>query len=124
MKYNESLKYNEPSASYSGTLIINVPGISAPIIVNAPAVFFADKADYNNTTVIGLVTIDSVSYSEMSITATEEQAMALTNATVIYIMPSASTSYEILNNQDFSTAEVSIISSGSSSELSLENLGI
>lgn len=124
MKYNELLTYNEGSVSYTGTIQISVPGISSPIIISSPAIFFADNPDYNNTTVVGLVTIDSVSTSQISITATQEQALAIANASIVYISPSASVSYELINNQGSSTAEISIVSSGSSSELSLENLGI
>lgn len=124
MKYNDSLKYNEPSVSYIGSIQINIIGISDPIIVNSVAIYFAENPDYQNSTTLGIVTIDSISSSEMSITATQEQAFAIADATVIYVTPTASTSYEIINGQSVSTAEISIISSGSSSEVSLKNLGI
>jgi len=124
MKYNELLTYNESSVSYIGSIQINVSGIDSPIIISQPSIFFAETVDYNNATVIGLVTIDSVSSSQISITATQEQALAIADASVIYITPSANVSYEILNDQGFSTAEISIIASGSSSELSMENLTI
>ena len=57
--YDQSdIRYSEPLVSYAGTLIINVQGLSNPIILNNISVITNTRQDYSNATTIGVISID------------------------------------------------------------------
>jgi hypothetical protein len=57
--YNQAdMRYNEPSISYAGTLIINVQGLPNPIILNNINVITSTKQDYSTASTIGVISID------------------------------------------------------------------
>lgn len=95
MKYNDIISYNQPNVNYIGTLVINVPGISNPIIVHNVNIAVGVIEDLSNATTIGLVSYDLAPTGIVTIEANIEQAYALSNATSILISPSANVSSEL-----------------------------
>jgi len=53
-----NMSYNEPLISYAGTLVINVQGLSNPIILNNINVITNTRQDYSNASTIGVISID------------------------------------------------------------------
>ena len=92
MKYNDLITYNHNNITYNGTIHINVPGLSNPIILNNITVVVATEPDYSNATTMGLVTFDLAPSGIMTIEATDEQAYAISESSTIYLVPSAETS--------------------------------
>jgi hypothetical protein len=85
MLYNDLITYNQTNITYTGTIQINVPGISNPIILNDVTVVVSTEPDYSNATTIGYVTYDFAPTGILTIESTSEQAQALVEAQLIYI---------------------------------------
>jgi hypothetical protein len=83
--YNDLITYNHNNITYTGTIKINVPGISSPIILGNVSVLISTNPDYSNATTIGFVTYDFAPNGILTIESTEEQAEALVSADFIYI---------------------------------------
>lgn len=121
MKYNDIISYNQPNVNYIGTLVINVPGISNPIIVHNVDIAIGVTEDFSNATTIGVVSYDLAPSGIITIEASLEQAYALANATAIAISPAANTtnqtdpddSHALINATDSQTygfGEITILS--------------
>jgi len=89
MLYNDIITYNHNNITYTGTVQINVPGISNPIIIGNITVAIAVEEDFSNVTTIGYVTFDYVPGGIVTIEASQEQAEALVGASAIYINSSS-----------------------------------
>jgi hypothetical protein len=85
MLYNENIAYNQPGSTYVGGLVIYVPELSSPIVLNNIIIFFGENVDNSNSTSIGIVTISSIAESSISIEASPMQASALVGASKINI---------------------------------------
>ena len=85
MLYNDLITYNQTNITYTGTIQINVPGISNPIILNNITVVISVEEDFSNATTVGYVTFDYVPGGIVTIEATQDQAEALVAASTIYI---------------------------------------
>jgi len=85
MLYNDLITYNQTNITYTGTIQINVPGISNPIILNNITVVISVTEDFSNATTVGYVTFDYVPSGIITIDATQDQADALVTADIIYI---------------------------------------
>lgn len=85
MLYNDIITYNHNNITYTGTVQINVPGISNPIILNNITVVISVEEDFSNATTVGYVTFDYVPGGIVTIEATQDQAEALVAASTIYI---------------------------------------
>lgn len=85
MLYNDIITYNQTNITYTGTVQINVPGISNPIILSDILVVVSTEPDYSNATTIGIVTYDFAPTGEIIIEATQDQAEAIVQAQVLLI---------------------------------------
>ena len=85
MLYNENIQYNQPGLTFVGSLIIYVPEVVSPIILNNISITFSSDIDNSNSTTIGIVTITSVTNGSVSFEATQDQASALVGASSINI---------------------------------------
>jgi hypothetical protein len=121
MKYNDLITYNHNNITYNGTIYINVPGLSNPIILNNITVVVATEPDYSNATTVGVVTFDLAPSGIMTIEATDEQAYAISESSTIYLVPSSETSStEIFSAFEGSTEANLLISNGG--EISIESV--
>lgn len=80
MLYNENITYDQSGISYVGTIIINVDGLSAPIIISNVNVAIATSQDYSNATTIAVISYDIYPEGIVTIQATQSQANALVEA--------------------------------------------
>lgn len=85
MQYNSSLEYNNAGINYIGSLVISVPGISNPIILNNIKIAFAGSQDYSNLTTIAVLSIDVTPSGIITIETVEENLSALTSVEAITI---------------------------------------
>lgn len=85
MLYNENIYYNQPGLTFTGTLLIYVPEISSPIVLNDILIKFSNDIDNSNSTTIGVITLISVTTGSISIEVNQEQASALVEASVLNI---------------------------------------
>lgn len=85
MLYNENIYYNQPGLTFTGTLLIYVPEISSPIVLNDILIKFSNDIDNSNSTIIGVITLISVTTGSISIEVNQEQASALVEASVLNI---------------------------------------
>lgn len=92
MLYNENFTYNNANITYNGVLHINIPGISAPVILSNITVVFGGDIDYSNATTIGLITYDISSTGIITISATQDQAEAVSQSGIIYLVGESETS--------------------------------
>lgn len=83
MLYNENIIYNNSNFTYTGTLVINVPGISSPIILNDITIIFNPVNDYSNNTTIGIVSYNVNPSGVIVFEATSTQAQAISQSEVI-----------------------------------------
>lgn len=119
MLYNDTIGYNQPGLSFNGTLEINVPGISLPIILNDISVYLFGDVDYSNSTTVGLVTINSISTGYIVIEATEDQATAISQSSTIFLNSTSEITL-LSSGNSTATVEASIILDQSESEVSIE----
>ena len=56
--YNSPISYNELSIGYSGAIVINIPGISSPILIGDLKILTASFSDNSNATTVGVITYD------------------------------------------------------------------
>lgn len=80
MLYNENITYNQSGFNYVGTIIINVEGLSTPIIINNVNVAISTSEDYSNATTIAVISYDIYPEGVITIQATQSQADALVEA--------------------------------------------
>jgi len=85
MLYNDLITYNQTNITYTGTIQINVPGISNPIILNNVTVVVSTEPDYSNATTLGIVTYDFAPTGILTIEANQDQAEAISSADILYI---------------------------------------
>lgn len=121
MLYNDLITYNQTNITYNGTIKINVPGISDPIILGGITVFVSTEPDYSNATTVGLVTYDFAPTGILTLETTEDQAFAISQASAIYLVPSSETSTaEIYSYSEGSTGSNVITSA--SGEVTIESV--
>jgi len=85
MLYNDLITYNQTNITYTGTIQINVPGLSNPIILGNVTVVISAEADYSNATTIGIVSYDFAPSGIVTIQSGQEQSEALVSADIAYI---------------------------------------
>jgi hypothetical protein len=85
MQYNTGLEYNNAGISYIGALVIKVPGISNPIILNNIRISFAGLQDYSNLTTVAVLSIDVNPSGVITIETVKENLSALTSVEAITI---------------------------------------
>lgn len=85
MLYNDIISYNHNNITYTGTVQINVPGISSPIILSDITIVISVEQDFSNATTVGYVTFDYVPGGIVTVESTQSQAEALVSASTIYI---------------------------------------
>jgi hypothetical protein len=83
MLYNSTFSYNSSGILYTGSLILNIPGIYNPILINDIRIIIDPVEDYSNNTTIGIVTYDISATGVMSFQTTESQAEAIVGSQVI-----------------------------------------
>jgi hypothetical protein len=83
MKYNSNLTYNESGFLYIGSLLISVPSIVNPILINNITILIDPVEDYSNNTTIGVVSYDIAPSGVMSFEATDFQAEAILGSQII-----------------------------------------
>jgi len=83
MFYNNNLTYNESGLSYFGSLIISIPSIVEPILVNNITILIDSLEDYSNNTSVGIVSFNITPTGVMSFEATDFQAQAITQSEII-----------------------------------------
>jgi hypothetical protein len=111
MLYNENISYNQPSLSYIGTVIINVLGISNPIIISNLNVAVSISQDYSNATTVAVISYDIYSEGILTIQATESQANAIIQVLASYDEgASGAISLEAIGNQTSATSVASTVS--------------
>jgi hypothetical protein len=94
MLYNDLITYNQQNITYIGTIQINVPGLSNPIIVGDITVVISVEEDFSNMTTIGFITYDFTPSGIMSFEATEDQAYAISQSSTVYISPTGEVAIE------------------------------
>lgn len=97
MLYNAPISYNEPSIGYVGSIIINVPGFSSPILLGNLNINLQSYIDNSNATTIGVISYNLAPTGILEITTTQEQAEALV-------------SFVNLNSNQQKIAEISLVS--------------
>ena len=111
MLYNENISYNQPGLSYIGTVIINVLGISNPIIISNLNVAVSISQDYSNATTVAVISYDIYSEGILTIQATESQANAIIQVLASYDEgASGAISLEAIGNQTSATSVASTVS--------------
>jgi hypothetical protein len=85
MLYNSNIFYDEPGFTFFGNILIYVPELSFPIILNNITVQFSSNIDNSNSSTIGIVTIMSATKASISIQVNSEQASALISASSLNI---------------------------------------
>jgi hypothetical protein len=80
MLYNDSISYNQSGLNYYGSLIINIQGISNPIIIGNVNVIQISAEDYSNATTIAVMSIDFTSSGIMTIQVDSGQEAAVYQA--------------------------------------------
>jgi hypothetical protein len=83
MLYNANITYNESGLSYFGALLISIPGILEPILVNNITILIDPLEDYSNNTSIGIVSYNLNPTGIMSFETTDFQAEAITASEII-----------------------------------------
>lgn len=79
--YDQSdITYSEPLVSYAGTLIINVEGLSNPIILNNINVITNTRQDYSNASTIGVMSIDYAPTGVVTLEVVSNQTEILFNS--------------------------------------------
>jgi hypothetical protein len=83
MLYNANITYNQSNISYFGSLLISVPGIVEPMLVNNITILIDSLEDYSNNTSIGVVSYNLSPTGVMSFQTTDFQAEAITASEII-----------------------------------------
>lgn len=120
MLYNDTVGYSQSGISFNGTLQINIPGISLPLILNDISIYFPDKVDYSNATTIGVVSVNYVSTGLVVIEANSDQAQAISASSVISLGNISNVTIETVGSYSSVTAEAFVVSNTSESEISIE----
>jgi hypothetical protein len=121
MLYDDLISYNESNVAYNGTLILNVLGLSNPIIVNNARVIISTSEDFSNFTTGGIITYDVNSYGLMTMEVTDEQASAIIDAEFIIISTSAES--QVSNSsQNRAITEIDISSIETAAEIKVTNI--
>jgi len=94
MLYNDLINYNQNNVSYTGTVVLNIQGISNPIILNNIIINFSADQNYSSTTTIAVMSIDIAPSGVITIEALPGQAAALLQATKINVLSNTSVSVE------------------------------
>ena len=97
MLYNAPISYSQPGIGYVGSIVINVPGFSSPILLGNLSLFLSSYVDNSNATTIGVITYNLAPTGILEITTTQEQAEALV-------------SFVNLNSNQQKVAEISLVS--------------
>lgn len=122
MRYNDNLNYNTNNITYTGTVVINVPGTSVPVVVDGLTIIIGSSIDYSNATYTGVISIDYTPTGIMTIEATQEQAEAIVQSNVIYVEIQAETSPQIPTVQNGTSAVSSIETVDGSAEIQILNM--
>lgn len=123
MLYNDIITYNHNNITYTGTIQINVPGISSPIIIGNILVVVSTEPDYSNATTIGLITYDFAPTGQIILETTNDQAEAITQASILIINSNSGEAYVQNINQSEALSETSIVNlSGVSGEISIQTV--
>lgn len=96
MLYDDLFSYSQNGVSYSGGLEIAVPSINSPVLIGEPGVVFVSEIDYNNSSTVGIVSIDYVSSSIIVLETSQSNLSANIYQTVTTV-PSAAVYIEYLN---------------------------
>lgn len=92
--YNQSgFAYNESSISYAGTLIINVEGITNPIVLSNINVITSTGQDHSNASTIGVMSIDQASSATIGVISIDYSPTG-----IITLEVGASQSGQLLNS--------------------------
>jgi hypothetical protein len=114
MLYNDNITYNQPSINYVGTIIINIPGVSNPIVLSNINVAVSTSQDYSNATTVAVISYDIYSEGILTIQATESQANAIVQVIASFDEAGSGTiSLESIGNQSNAISQASTISSSS-----------
>lgn len=89
MLYDDLISYNESNVAYNGTLILNIIGLSNPVVVGNARVIISTSEDFSNFTTGGVITYDINSHGIMTMEVTDEQANAILEADFIVISTAA-----------------------------------
>jgi hypothetical protein len=96
MLYNQNISYNQQGLTYIGTVIINILGISNPIIISNLNVAVSTSQDYSNATTIAVISYDIMPDGILVVEATESQASAIVEI--------------VTNSSQIGTAEITLLS--------------
>ena len=111
MLYNQNISYNQQGLTYIGTVIINILGISNPIIISNLNVAVSTSQDYSNATTVAVISYDIYSEGILTIQATESQANAIVQVLASYDEgASGAISLEAIGNQPRATSVASTVS--------------
>lgn len=83
MLYDDIIAYNEPSYSYSGTLIIFAQSLSSPIVLNNITILIGGQEDYSNYSTIAVISMDVSSTGVVSIEVLDENVSAIVSAETV-----------------------------------------
>lgn len=121
MLYDDLISYNESNVAYNGTLVLNIIGLSNPIIVGNARVIISTSEDFSNFTTGGVITYDINSYGIMTMEVTDEQANAILEADFIVISTAAEA--QVNNNpQPTIVLDTDIESSSIGAEIKVSNI--
>jgi hypothetical protein len=119
--YNQAnMGYNEQSVSYAGTLIINVEGLSNPIILNNINVITRFSQDDSNATTIGVI---SINYSPIGIVTLENGSYSSASATTVEVGNTQSGMLTLETENYFSASVITLEVGSSQSGQLLNSLG-
>lgn len=121
MLYDDLITYNESNVAYNGTLVLNIIGLSNPIIVGNARVIISTSEDFSNFTTGGIITYDINSYGIMTMEVTDEQANAILEADFIVISTAAEAQANN-NPQPTIVLDTDIESSSIGAEIKVSNI--
>lgn len=85
MLYDDVISYNQPSYSYTGTLVIYAQSLSSPIILNNIAILIGGQEDYSNYTTIAVVSMEVSPSGYVTVEVLDEDVSALVSVESIAI---------------------------------------
>lgn len=85
MFYGSYITYNQAGYTYAGSLHINVPGNSNPIVVSNVTFIFSTSEDLSNMTTIGFINLEIEENGIISVIPQGQEYLALLSADVMYI---------------------------------------
>lgn len=121
MLYDDLISYNESNVAYNGTLILNIIGLSNPVVVGNARVIISTSEDFSNFTTGGVITYDINSYGIMTMEVTDEQANAILEADFI-VISTAAEAQTINDPQSTIVLEADINSSETAAEIKVTNI--